>query len=183
MQRNVHSGFTLLEILISVGILATVAVLMTQVLFTTTHVNKKTELLNDIKQNGNFTLDVIGRMVRSAIDVETTCDTGPTATVAARIRSADGYETIFMCMSDGNVARIASVSATGAATYLTGGNVTLSTSGAASCSDSSLSFSCPSASGVQSQLSITFTLGQPGIAGSTYENGSASFQSTVMLRN
>ena len=176
------SGFTLLEILVSVGILATVAILITQVLFTTTHVNKKTVILADIKQNGNFTLDVVSRMVRSAARIETSCD-GTVTTPSAQIRNADDTVTVLTCVSDGTVARIASVSGTGTVSYLSGGTVTLSASGRSDCSDSSLQFSCPPTSGIPRQMTITFTLGQAGFSGSAYENGSASFSGTIGLRN
>ena len=140
MKKN---GFTLMEILISVGILAIVTTLIAQVLFTTTHVNKKTEILTDIKQDGNFALDVMARMVRAAKAIETSCTTS-----TASITNNDNTVTTLRCLPDGNAARIASVSATtGAIVYLSGGNVTLSASGGTDCSDSSLVFSCPPAGG------------------------------------
>jgi len=170
--------FTLIEILISVGILAIVATLIAQVLFTTTHVNKKIEVLTDIKQDGNFALDVIGRMVRSAKSIDTSC-----SPKELHITNPDNNVTTIACVSDGNAGRIASESAT-QSVYLTGGNLTLSGSGASDCTDSSLAFSCPPADGsIQTQVSITFTLGQVGIAGSAYESGSAPFQSTFRMRN
>ncbi|MCX6793788.1 MAG: prepilin-type N-terminal cleavage/methylation domain-containing protein [Candidatus Gottesmanbacteria bacterium] len=179
-----RQGFTLLEILVSVGILAMVTILLAQVLFTTTHVNKKTELVINFKQNGTFVLDVIGRLVRASIAIETSCNSGQTSTPSARIRNADYNVTVLTCFSDGNVARIASVSGTGKVVYLSGGNVTLSASGGVNCSDSSLAFSCPPASGgMQSELIVSFTLGQPGVTGSAFESGKSSFQSTIGVRN
>lgn len=176
-------GFTLLEILISVGILAIVATLLAQVLFTTTHVNTKTEILTGIKEDGNFALGIMARMVRSATSIETTCAQGETTATSALIRNSDNNLTTLACRSDGNVARIASVSASGVV-YLSQRDTTLSLSGGSDCTDSSLVFSCPPADGsVQNQLSIRFTLGRPGAAGSAYESGSASFQSIVGLRN
>jgi prepilin-type N-terminal cleavage/methylation domain-containing protein len=184
MHIGTQKGFTLLEILISIGVLAIVAPLMAQVLFTTTHVNKKTELVADIKQNGNFALDVIGRMVRSAVSIETSCAMGETSAPSALIRNSDNNVTTLTCLSDGNAARIASVSGTGVAAYLSAGNVTLSVSGGATCSDSSLTFSCPPAGGgIQSELTVSFTLGSPGVTGSAFESGKSSFQSTMSVRN
>lgn len=181
---EMKKGFTLLEILISVGILATVTTLMANVLFTTTHVNKKTELLGDIKQNGNFALDVTARIVRSAHAIETSCDAGMTSTPSARIRNSDNNVTVLTCLSDGDAARIASVSGTGAVAYLSGGNVTVSTSGGSTCSDSSLAFSCPLAGDdIQNELTVSFTLGALGVPGGTFESGKSSFQSTIHMRN
>lgn len=162
-------GFTLLEIIVSVGILVIVATLMAQVLFTTAHVNKKTEILTDIKQNGNFALDVISRMVRSAKSIDV-C--GPHE---LSITNPDNNVTTFGC----DAGRIASESST-PTVYLSSGTLTLSSSGASDCTGNSLTFSCPLA---QSQVTVIFTLGQLGVAGSAYESGSASFQSTISMRN
>jgi prepilin-type N-terminal cleavage/methylation domain-containing protein len=182
MKRNksLHAGrqgFTLIEILISVGILAIVATLIAQVLFTTTHVNKKTEIITDIKQDGNYALDVIGRMVRSAKSIDV-CQADELV-----ITNPDNNVTTLACVSDGNAARIASQSAT-QTVYLSGGNLTLSRSASADCVDSLLAFSCPPVSGgILNQATVTFTLGQVGISGSAYESGSASFQSIIRMRN
>ncbi|MCX6792392.1 MAG: type II secretion system protein [Candidatus Gottesmanbacteria bacterium] len=171
MKKNKSlQGFTLMEILISVGILAIVATLLAQVLFTTAHVNKKTEILTDIKQDGNFALDIIGRMVRSAKSIDK-CLLGE-----LDITNPNNNVTIFTC----DAGRIASESASHPPVYLTSANVTLSSSGGNNCTDSSLAFSCPLAEG---QVTIKFTLGQLGVAGSAYESGSAAFESTVRMRN
>lgn len=178
-QKN---GFTLLEILIAVGILSTVAILLTQVLVATTHANKKTELVQRVKESGSFSLDVIARIVRAGSSLATVCDAGETSTAAAVIRTIDNYEITLMCLSDGNAARIASVSG-GTVSYLSSGDLTLSASGATDCADSSLAFSCPSVPGVATPLTVTFTLRQPGVAGSAYEEARASFHGTVNVRN
>lgn len=171
-------GFTLLEILVSVGILAIVVPLLAQVLFTTTHVNKKNEIITNIKQDGNFALDVIGRMVRSAKSIDV-CAGGD-----LQITSPDNYTTTFTCVSDGNAARIASVSASWHPTmYLTSGNLTVSSSGGSTCTDSTLVFSCAPPVGIKNQAAVTFTLGKLGVSGNAYANGSASFQSTFGMRN
>lgn len=169
---GLQKGFSLLEILIGVGILAIVSTLIVQVLFTTTHANKKTKLMSDIKQNGAFALDVMERMVRESSAMTVTA-------TSVEITNPDASVTTFTCRSDGKVARIASVSGTGVVEYLTGGNVTLSTSGGATCADSSLSFQSVD----QSLLSITFSLGQSGVAGGAYESARSSFQGTVGVRN
>ena len=172
----------MIEILIAVGILATVAILLTQVLFATTHANKKTELVSAVKESGNFSLDIIGRIVRAASSIETVCDAGETSTPSAIVRNADTYQTILRCQSDGNVARIASVSG-GTVSYLSSGTLTLSATGGKTCSDSSLSFSCPLISGVETPLTVTFSLAQPGTAGSAYEEARSVFEGTINLRN
>jgi prepilin-type N-terminal cleavage/methylation domain-containing protein len=181
--RRSQKGFTMMEILVSVGILAIVSILIVQVMFTATRVNKKTGLVMDIKQNGNFALGVISRMVRSAKVINVSCSPGDVTASYVDITNPDNNITTITCLSDGSAARIASVSGTGAIAYLSAANVTLSTSGSVTCSDSSLAFSCPPVTGNQSELSIAFTLGQVGGSESAYEISSASFQSTITVRN
>lgn len=185
-MKNSTGGFSLLEILVSVGILASVGVLIGQVFFTTAHVNTKTELLKEVKQNGNFALDVMGRSIRNASFIETICPEEAESTESATIRNADGYTTVYRCESDGNVARIASVSAstTGDETvdYLTSGTLTISKSGAAECDDSSLVFSCPALEG-GSAVTLSFSLGPVGSPDAVYETVQNSFTATVIPRN
>lgn len=176
-----ETGFTLLEIIISVTILATVSILITQVLFTTTHVNTKSGLVQDIKQNGDFALDVMSRLVRSATAITTACPAGQTTPTLA-IQTADNNTTTFTCVSDGVSARIASVSASGTY-YLTGTGITVSDLGAATCDRSTLTFSCPSGVGVAGPVMIRFSLGQLGSDTNAYSTSRTSFETTVSLRN
>ncbi len=181
-QLKLSGGFTLMEILISVGVLAVVSTLIAQVLFTTTRVNKKVTTLSDVKSSGEFALGVVERLIRSAIAMETVCDTGAETTPSARLLGAGATTTTITCMSDGTAARIASVSATGAISYLTDNSVTLNVTGTADCADSSLLFSCPASSG-PSAVTINFSLGQIGEGGGKFETARSSFQSSVSLRN
>jgi len=173
------NGFTLLEILISVGVLAIVSTLIAQVLFTTTRVNKKAEILREVKGNGEFAIDVFSRLARNAVAVETVCDIGADSTPAAVFRNADNRRTTIRCWSDGTAARIASVSAD--TVYISGANLTLSASGGSSCADSSLSFSCPVESGVVTPMVIQFSLGT--LAEAENEQVRSSFQTAVTVRN
>lgn len=172
MKRFGQAGFTLMELLVSVGVLIIVAALLVQVLFTTTHVNKKTDLINDVKLNGNFALDVISRFVRSARNVS--CGSG-----SMIITNPDLQQTTFTCISDGTAARIASQSAS-QTVYLTSGYLTVNTSGGSNsdCADSTLAFSC-----VPPAVTVTFTLRQLGVPGAAYEGVSAAFQSISRMRN
>jgi len=173
-----------MEILISVGILGIVVPLLAQVLFTTTRVNKKNEILTNVKQDGTFALDVVSRMVRTAKSIEVPCAQGDLTATSADITDSFNNVTTLACFSDGNAARIASISGTtGEKVYLSAGNVTLSPLGDADCSNSTLAFSCPAEGSIQTRVTITFTLGQVGLSGSTFETTSALFQSTISMRN
>lgn len=180
MKKN---GFTILEILISVGVLAVVSTLIAQVLFTTTRVNKKVASLEDVKVSGEFAMGVMERLIRDSVATETVCDVDEETTPAAKFRNADNGETTLTCLSDGTAARIASVSAAGPISYLTNSAVTLSESGATDCTDSSLAFSCPKNVGVSTSTTITFFLGQLGQGQGSFEAVRSHFQSSVTPRN
>ena len=176
-------GFTLMEILISVGILATVGILIVQVMFTTTNVNTKSVLLADIKQNGEFAMDVMSRQIRGAASIETTCGIEETTTSSVTVRTLENATTTFLCHSDGIAARIASMDAQANISYVTGNSVTLSASGLATCDDSTLSFSCLFAIGITQPVTIQFTLRQPGTGTGIYDVSQRSFTNTVNVRN
>ena len=180
MKKN---GFTLLEILISVGVLAIVSTLIVQVLFTTTSVNRKTETFRDVKGTGEFALSVMERLVRNANANDTVCDVGQTSTASAAFRNADNETTTLICMADGTAARIASKSATGSVVYITGAGVTLSASGDKVCTDSTLTFSCPPVSGITTPMTIEFSLGTLAKNDPDFAVSRRSFQTTVSLRN
>ncbi len=175
------NGFTLLEILISVGILAVATTLIVQVLFTTTRVNTKTGLVSDVKQNGEFALDSMERAIRASTSIPGFCELGATSTTSALITDANNNSITYACVSDGTAARIASVSSTGIR-YLTSANVTISDSGSPGCDDSTLIFSCPDSNGIASPLTIRFTLVQLGATTSAFAAARSTFETTVSIR-
>ncbi len=180
MRKN---GFTLLETLISAIIAATVGILIAQVFFTTTRANTKTELLKDLRQNGQYAMDVLERMMRNAQSVDSTCsDEGATLT-SVQFTNPDGNATTIECKTDAQgITRIASTSATGVTDYLTNGNVTI---GGTTCGDeaNSLRFYCTSFADQPSKVTIEFSLAQAGSPTEEFEQGSVSFQTTVTARN
>ena len=48
---NKH-GFTLIELLVAAGVISFVSVIITQVLFSSIHLNTKTEVIKELKQTG-----------------------------------------------------------------------------------------------------------------------------------
>lgn len=176
-------GFTLLETLITAAITATVGILIAQVFFTTTRTNTKTELLKDLRQNGQYAVDIIERMLRNAIRVESDCSAEGISLRALEFANPDGNTTTIECKMDGQgVTRIASTSADGVSDYLTNGSVTL---GGASCADAenTLRFSCTQIAGELPKVTVEFSLAQSGSPADQFEQGSNLFQTTVTGRN
>lgn len=167
-------GFTLLEILIATSIVAVLGVVISQVLSTTTRTNTKVGIISDVKQNGDYALLTMDRLIRSAR--RSTCSGAADAFVT--LENLDGGITTLGCAWNSSVGRIASVSANGTS-YLTGTNVTL---GGTDCASDSLTFTCASA-GVTSAVSIGFRLSQKSTSPLLFEQSTVSFQSTVTVRN
>ncbi|MBI5448716.1 prepilin-type N-terminal cleavage/methylation domain-containing protein [Candidatus Gottesmanbacteria bacterium] len=182
--KNVHDswkkqGFTLLEIMVSIGIVAVVGVLISQVFFTTTRSNAKSEVLKNVKQNGDFSLERIYQLVRNATEVTSTCAEGGTSSSSITLTNPDGESTSLGCLLDGTVTRIASVSAS-TTEYLTDSALTL---GGADCNASSLTFVCTMPAGQPATVAIIFSLAQKGTPPDQFDRASASFQTTAAIRN
>ncbi len=171
-------GFTLLEVLVSVGIIAIIGIVATQTFVATTRTNIKVELLKDVKQNGDFALGIMTRMIQNAQAVTSACSTTGTSASSLSIANFDGGATTFECRLDGTVLRIASTSA-GVPAYLTSNNLTLV---GAVCDTNALNFVCTSL-GDTTSIKINFSLAQKGTPIAQFEKASVSFQTSALLRN
>ena len=169
-------GFTLIEILVSVGIIAIVGSVIAQSFFSMVRTNVKTNLLTTVKQNGDFSLNVVSRMIRNATSVTTICSSGGTTTSSLSLLNNDGNSTTFNCQMDGTIARIASISAT-RTEYLTNKNVTLGNS----CTDT-LTFICTVYGDEKKEIQVLFTLSQLGAPEGQFEKASTAFQTTIVTR-
>lgn len=179
---NNKNGFTLIELVVAVAIIAGLGTVLVQALFTTTRSSTKVEKLTDVKQSGEYALNVIERMIRNARALTAVCSEGGlTPTSSAAVTSPDGYETTFACAYDNinNVTRIASVSAFGTQ-YLTSSSVTL---GGASCDADTLAFYCTSIADVPKAVQVTFQLSQKGTPLDQFEKASTIFQTSIGIRS
>lgn len=171
-KRIMPNGFTLLEIMVSVGILGIVSVLVAQSFFSSVRSNTKVEILKEVKQNGDFALDTMVSRIRKARTV--TCDSATQLTVT----NPNSSVTTLGCVVDAGITRIASASAT--TDYLTSSDVTI---GGTDCSGSTLVMSCTSTSGVPTRVDIAFTLTSTTSSPDAIDQGSVDFATSVSLRN
>lgn len=151
MKKN---GFTLIEILVVIGIFGILAFIGSNMFFTILKSSAKTRVLAEVKQNGNYALSVMERMVRNARNAE--CVSG-----GVLITNPDRDTTNFFC--DG--AKIASNSGV----YLTSDKV----------SASNCNFSCQETT--PEVVTISFTLSQA-VGVRVEEIAEIEFRSTVSLR-
>lgn len=174
-----QDGFTLLELVVSVAIVALISVVLSQVFLVTLRTNAKTEISKDMKQNGDLALESMVRMIQKAQRVTSTCAGTGTVSQSITITNEDGGQTTYECVLDGASTRLASTSAQGAE-YLTSSNVTM---GGSQCSFSSLSFTCAGGAGVPASVTIAFQLSQSGMSDTAFEQANESFQTTATVRN
>ncbi len=173
------AGFTLLEMVVSIAIVALVSTVLSQVFITTLRTNTKTEILKDMKQNGELALETMVRLIQNAKGVTSACtDVGVTNQSITIVNQDDG-ETTLGCVLDGSTTRLASSSANGI-DYLTSTNVTL---GGTSCETSTISFTCKGGLGIENSIMISFSLAQAGTAAQAFEEASEAFQTSASMRN
>lgn len=174
-----QAGFTLLEMVVSIAIVALVATVLSQVFISTLRTNTKTEILKDMKQNGELALENMVRMIQNAQDITSTCESTGTSSQSITILNPDGKETSLGCLVDGTITRLASTSAEGTE-YLTSSNVT---AGGTTCPASSIVFVCKGGAGVSPSITISFQLAQSGTAIGVFEQSSEAFQTSANMRN
>lgn len=172
-------GFTLLEMVVSIAIVALVAVVLSQIFLVTLRTNAKTEISKDMKQNGELALESMVRMIQRAKAITSTCVSTGTTSQSLQITNDDNGVTTLECLVDGNAVRLASSSANGTE-YLTSDNVTL---GGTTCGESTLSFVCYGAAGLPASVTISFQLSKAGMSAQSFEQSSESFQTTATMRN
>lgn len=104
MNYKLKSGFTLIEMLVAIGLLGILAVIGSQMFFSILKNTAKTQVTIEVKQNGNRALSVMSRMIRNARSIELdSCTTGSSITIV----NPDRESTTFSCTGT----RIASESA------------------------------------------------------------------------
>lgn len=165
MKKNLESkkGFTLIEILVVTVILAVLGFMVTNIFFTTMRGTSKADVLREVKQNGNYALSIMERMIRNATSI-TTCSS-PMSTI--QIMNPDGQTTTFFLSGT----QIASNSGS----FLTNSKVQV-------INPPGLIFSCTRTVGKPDVVTINFSLAQAGPIAGPEEQASLSFQTTVSLR-
>lgn len=117
--QSFQRGYTLVEILVVVSLLATVGLIIAIVLYSTLRGGEKTNLIERVKQNGNYAISVFSREARFASFFDGVSSDGSiysTSCVAGtkypyiRFQDGSGQRNTFSCMGNAlTVARQAGV--------------------------------------------------------------------------
>ena len=166
------TGFTLIEILVVVGLLAVMAAIGSNMFFTTLRSSNKSKTLTTVKQNGDYALTTIERLIRDSEKVIINSDGSLCVAGMNKIKTKrlDGSEVEFTCEGEGTAnGLIASNSA-----RLISSDVKLD----------SCSFDCSSQGEFYPQIvAIDFTLSQAAVTTRPEEQASVNFRTTVTTRN
>ncbi len=162
--ENSKPGFTLLELLAVVGILSFILIAVTQLLASTLAGSGKTNSLQLVKQNGQFALSTMARLVRLSKSVSV-CSSGDLQFVVSESGSDVSYR------FDVAGTRLRKTRA-GQISWVTEDNVAVS------------SFTCsltPGSAGTPAVVDLSLTIGKSGLS---VENSvvNTDFNTTVSLR-
>ena len=176
-QHRDGAGFTFIEIVVAAGIIAIISGVSAQIFLTATRNAAKSEIIQNVKQNGEFSMEVMSRMIQNAKSVSS-CTGAPMTSLT--IVNQDGGSSTFACAADGAATRVASQSAIFGTQYLTTAGLSL---GGDTCDSSTLVFECEETPGLPSKVIISFTLSQIGNTGPIYEQASVPLKTTVSVRS
>ena len=175
MKRASTNGFTLIELLSVSGLVATVGLITSATFLNIMKGVVKSETIKEVKQNGDYAISTIERLMRNAEGITSACSGASTGSIT--ILDVDSNTTTFSCVVSDGIGKIASSSASTNG-FLTNNKVTLGNT-----CPGSLSFSCTrSANGVKS-VTIQFSLSQALLEVPTSERATEQFRTTVYLRN
>jgi Tfp pilus assembly protein PilW len=171
----------MIEILVAVSIMGILSIMISQAFFTSVRSNTKTELMKEIKQNGDYAVEILSRKIQNAISIET-CNPH-----SLKILNQDTSETTIKTAEDNGICKIQMDTTYPSPTpevagYLTSGNLTVAYTSPSTCDDA-VSFLCKPIGSSNRSVTIDFTLEQKGAAQNNYEKASLPYSTTVVLRN
>lgn len=94
MRMKRSKGFTLIEILVVIGVLAIIVVVGSTSFFNLLKGSMKTRTINLVKQNGDYALAIMERMIRNAQKIDSACTSSMDE---ISITNPDGGSTTFSC--------------------------------------------------------------------------------------
>lgn len=151
----------MIEMIVTLAILALIVVIASGFLFTTISSSKKVEVTKEVRQNGSYALSVMEGLISTSRSVVSCSDN------KIIVLDQDGFFTTFEC--DETNGRISSNSAS-----LTGSNVTVS----------GCNFSCTTDTGRPVKVSLDFIVSQKSsVTLRPSEKSSMLFQTEVMTKN
>jgi prepilin-type N-terminal cleavage/methylation domain-containing protein len=186
MTKKKYHGFTLIEVLVSVVIIAILGVVIMQSFVTTIKTSAKTEIIKDVKQNGDFVIDIITRKIHNAVSMN--CSDSNKLVLTTRDAANINVVTEYSASENAGTCRIQAVETVGSnpstTTYLSSQNLTLGTT-LCSTRFQIPANGCLIIAGTHSRATFEFSLTKKPTANAfaNYENSAQKFSATVSLLN
>jgi len=173
--KKTRGGYTLIEVLVSISVFTVICTIILSILSISFRGSKKSELLNNLKQNGNTALTQMVKTIRYAKSLDSPLSCTPAVTTSfIKITSlTDGGQTTYSCPA-GNSTTITSSSAALSVPLVDVTSVTVS----------ACSFTCiqNNSHGFPS-ITINFTLNSKNANSLVETTGSIPFNTSVSMRN
>lgn len=175
MNRN--NGFTLIEVLISISIIIVVGVIVGSIIISTLRGSTKATVLSDVKQNGNYAITEMSRVIRSATNINNPvlpCGNPSSAAQTITVTQLDTSQVTFDC-SSGNTITESQNGGTPVALLNASTTKLVPNSCKIICSQQTAA-DIPS-------VQIQFSLTQSTTANFAEQSATVPFQTTILLRN
>ena len=165
------SGYSFLELLIVIALVGTIGVVTSQVFIMGLRSQAKSEILKEVKQNGDYASAAMDTMIRNAIDIDNvSCNAPPTQQLS--ITTKDGALVTYDCSNP----QIASRSGDPMVQLML-------TSNKVAVSDCNFRVVCPTPPTSPKYVFFNFTISQAGADLAKEQQATLQFQSTISLRN
>lgn len=188
---KVNRGFTIIELLVVITIFVLIGVIGINFFASILSGSGKTAIINEVNQNGSYSINLIERFLRNADkvtdDTDTICQNNDNEKVTnITILNPDGGKTTFMFTTDAsNNLRIASISGgllnPTSTLYLTNNDVVVNNTAG------TYYFACSRSPGRSDKIEIVFTLEQKpltaGLVLPANKKAVINFRTSVLLRN
>lgn len=180
-KSKFDKGYTLIELLAVMLIMITVGLIIATILVSSLRGSNKTNTVNTLRQNGNYAILQISKMLEFAQSFGGVSSDGSTYTSSCtspttqykyiKITSFDNGNTVFFC--DVSNSKISSISASFNGSIVNPNDVNLS----------QCYFTCSRNISVPPTIGINFTLTQKGSSGLFEKKETINFQTSVIMRN
>ena len=101
-MKNQNLGFTLVELLIVVTLIGFIGTITSQIFIINLRSQVKSELLKEVKQNGDYALSAMEMMIRNAVNISSLQCNIPSDELT--ITNQDGFTTTFSCTNGSKIA-------------------------------------------------------------------------------
>ncbi len=171
LSSRFSRGFSLIELVVSMGIFAIISGVALSILFTSLRVSRKSEGMVVLKEQGDAVLSQMVRQIRFAKSLDTPASCTPsTATTSLTVTSlSDNGQTTFACT-------------TGASSSITSNSASLIDTNAVTVTACSFVCSQPTIDDPPT-IRLQFTLSTKNATSFAETTGSLPFQTSVTLRN